>query len=242
VGKLVHILVDGGQKDRVSRKSTVREALADADVKLGPEDEVFPDTDQPIWDGMPIFVCRVQTRVMARDEELPYQTRYQPTVTRFRRLPIISRPGRAGLVRKRYEVVYRDGQETERRLLAAVVVRPAQDQVITAPPRFQLASRGYYGGRRVFRMVATAYDPGPGSCPGSADGITAMGFRAGRGIAAVDPSLIPMKAHLFVEGYGHCVAADIGSAIKGNRIDLGFSSRAEALRYGRREVIVYVLP
>jgi 3D (Asp-Asp-Asp) domain-containing protein len=239
--KAIHILVDGDQKDRLSRKTTVQEALAEADVRLGPKDELFPDPDQPIWDGMPIFVCRVRTRLVAGDEKLPYRTRYQLTTTRFRRLPIITQPGRPGLARKRYEVVYRDGQETERRLLATRVLRTPQDQVITAPPRYQLASRGYYGGRRVFRMVATAYDPGPGSCGASADGITAIGFRAGHGIAAVDPALIPMKARLYVEGYGRCVAADIGGAIKGNRIDLGFRSRAEALRYGRKEVIVYVL-
>ncbi len=37
------------------------------------------------------------------------------------------------------------------------------------------------------------------------------------------------------------MAADVGSAIKGNRIDLFFETLDEALRYGRRRVNVYIL-
>jgi 3D (Asp-Asp-Asp) domain-containing protein len=90
-------------------------------------------------------------------------------------------------------------------------------------------------------MVATAYDPGPGSCGASADGITAIGMRAGKGVVAVDPRMIPMGARLHIEGYGYAVAGDIGGAIKGNRIDLGFHSRRQALQFGRRKVVVRVL-
>ena len=57
----------------------------------------------------------------------------------------------------------------------------------------------------------------------------------------VDPAVIPIRTRLYVEGYGYCVAGDIGSAIKGDRIDLGFHNRAAALRFGRRPVTVRVL-
>jgi 3D (Asp-Asp-Asp) domain-containing protein len=253
--KTVHLLIDQTQKDWVTRKSTVSEALEEMKVKLGPEDEAFPDLDQLLWDGMPIFLCRVTTKLVAKDEPIPYPTKLVPTPTRYRRMPVIRQRGRPGLRRRRYQVVYRDGRPTERRLVSSEVLKPPVGEVITLPPRYQLASRGYYGGRRVFKMVATAYDPGPGSCGASADGITAMGLRAGKGIAAVDPRVIPMNARLYIETYGpqlrgmsgrirhygHAVAADVGGAIKGNRIDLCFSSRAEAMRFGRREVLVYVL-
>ena len=97
------------------------------------------------------------------------------------------------------------------------------------------------GGRRVFRMVATAYDPGPRSCGPAARGRTAIGLRAGHGVVAVDPRMIPMKTRIYVEGYGYAVTGDVGSAIKGNRIDLGFHSRGQALQYGRRPVTVRVV-
>jgi 3D (Asp-Asp-Asp) domain-containing protein len=239
--KTVHLMIDGGQQDWISEKSTVDEALAEAGVELGPKDEVFPDRDQPLWDSIPIFVCRVRTEVVAHDEKVPYRILFDPSKSRWQRLPVITRRGKAGLVRKRYEIVYRDGRETEQNLLETAVLRPAVNERITAPARYQLASRGYYAGRRVFRMVATAYDPGPGSCGPAATGKTAIGLHAGHGVVAVDPRMIPMKTRIYVEGYGYAVAGDIGSAIKGNRIDLGFRSRSQALRYGRRPVTVRVV-
>jgi len=90
-------------------------------------------------------------------------------------------------------------------------------------------------------MVATAYYPGPESTGKSADGITATGMRAGHGVVAVDPRVIPLGTRLYIPGYGLAVAGDVGGAIKGLRIDLGFSTLREALHFGRRRVTVYVL-
>jgi 3D (Asp-Asp-Asp) domain-containing protein len=87
------------------------------------------------------------------------------------------------------------------------------------------------------RMIATAYTAGCYGC----SGITATGQRAGHGIVAVDPAFIPLGSRLYVPGYGAAVAGDTGGAIKGRRIDLGFNSLADALRFGRREITVYVL-
>ena len=72
-------------------------------------------------------------------------------------------------------------------------------------------------------------------------GITATGEAVRHGIAAVDPAIIPLGSKLYVEGYGHALAADVGGAIKGNRIDLGFDSYQEALDWGRRDVLVRVV-
>ena len=51
-------------------------------------------------------------------------------------------------------------------------------------------------------MIATAYYPGPESTGEWADGITATGVKAGFGIAAVDPEVIPLGTRLYVPGYG----------------------------------------
>ncbi len=72
-------------------------------------------------------------------------------------------------------------------------------------------------------------------------GITASGIRAQYGVVAVDPRVIPLGTNLYVEGYGYCIAADTGGAIKGNKIDLCFNSYNEAVNYGRKNVNVYVL-
>ena len=78
-------------------------------------------------------------------------------------------------------------------------------------------------------MSATAY-----SLPGH----TSSGLPVGWGVAAVDPSVIPLGTHFYVPGYGEAVAADTGSAIIGDRIDLWFPTLAQADAWGRRTVTI----
>jgi 3D (Asp-Asp-Asp) domain-containing protein/peptidoglycan hydrolase CwlO-like protein len=92
---------------------------------------------------------------------------------------------------------------------------------------------------KVFTMVATAYYAGGGGLCG--DGITATGLRAAHGIVAVDPRVIPLGTKLYIPGYGPALAADTGGWIKGNRIDLCFNSREQAIQWGRRTIKVYVV-
>lgn len=86
-------------------------------------------------------------------------------------------------------------------------------------------------------MNATAYSPEE---PGLSDS-TATGLKAQKGVVAVDPSFIPLGTRLYVDGYGYAIAADTGSAIKGNRIDLCYNTLEEALSFGRRKVKVKIL-
>lgn len=86
-------------------------------------------------------------------------------------------------------------------------------------------------------MQATAYtsqDPGCGS-------LTKREHRLRRGLVAVDPKVIPLGTRLYIEGYGYAIADDIGSAIKGAKIDLAYENRTEAFKFGRKMVTVFVL-
>ncbi len=65
---------------------------------------------------------------------------------------------------------------------------------------------------------------------------TAAGTWPSRGTVAVDPRVIPLGTELYIEGYGPAIAADTGSAIKGNRIDLYMESEDECWAWGRRTV------
>jgi 3D (Asp-Asp-Asp) domain-containing protein len=94
--------------------------------------------------------------------------------------------------------------------------------------------------RRMLQMTATAYGPGPQD-NGRWNDMTYVGGKVAKGVVAVDPRVIPLGSKLWVEGYGQAVAADTGSAIKGNRVDLAFNTRQEALDYGIKPVKVYVL-
>jgi 3D (Asp-Asp-Asp) domain-containing protein len=90
-------------------------------------------------------------------------------------------------------------------------------------------------------MTATAYSPEEPALK-KWGGITYTGVKAKKGIVAVDPKVIPLGTKLYVEDYGYVLAADTGSAIKGNRIDLCYETLAEMNSYHHwRKVKVYIL-
>jgi peptidoglycan DL-endopeptidase CwlO len=92
-------------------------------------------------------------------------------------------------------------------------------------------SSGSSGGGRQLTVSSTCY---------CLRGNTASGLPVGPGIIATDPSVIPLGTRVFVPGYGKAVAADTGSAVKGNTIDLWVASCAQASAYGRRTVTITI--
>jgi 3D (Asp-Asp-Asp) domain-containing protein len=133
-----------------------------------------------------------------------------------------------------------------KRVLQTRVLRKPQTRVIaegvgTYAAIAEFARHGLektsYIASSALNMVATAYTAGCGGCTG----YTASGYRAGHGIVAVDPRVIPLGTKLYIPGYGFAIAGDTGGAIIGNRIDLGFDSLSDALQFGRRTVKVYTL-
>ncbi|GAB4243956.1 MAG: 3D domain-containing protein [Thermoleophilia bacterium] len=86
------------------------------------------------------------------------------------------------------------------------------------------------GGRQIKAKV-TAY---------ALRGTTATGVRVRRGIIAVDPSVIPLGTRLYVPGYGEGIAADTGSAVKGNVVDVWLPSYQEALDWGIKYLTITV--
>jgi 3D (Asp-Asp-Asp) domain-containing protein/peptidoglycan hydrolase CwlO-like protein len=115
-----------------------------------------------------------------------------------------------------------------------LVVSPAQAvQPIAVPTSGDEAGLALTAsdGTQSITVVATGYDLA---------GRTATGLPVGYGVAAVDPSVIPLGAHMSIPGYGEAVAADTGGAISGTRIDLWFPTAAQADAWGRRTVTIVV--
>ena len=69
-------------------------------------------------------------------------------------------------------------------------------------------------------------------------GNTATGVPTSPGVVAVDPTVIPLGTRMYVPGYGEGVAADTGSAVKGQTIDVWFESCAKAIAWGRKTVTI----
>jgi peptidoglycan DL-endopeptidase CwlO len=93
---------------------------------------------------------------------------------------------------------------------------------------------------KTLTVTATAYTA---NCKGCS-GITHTGIdlinNPDSKVIAVDPSVIPLGSVVYVEGYGYAIAGDVGSAIKGNKIDIFVPNRSEALKWGVRRVKITI--
>ena len=119
-------------------------------------------------------------------------------------------------------------------------INKPQDGIVTKELEEALAKESkldFSKFRHRFLVEATAYssqDPGCG-------GTTATGVAVRKGIIAVDPGIIPLGTDIYIPGYGKAVAADIGGSIKGNIIDIAFDTRAEALQFGYKSLLIYTM-
>jgi 3D (Asp-Asp-Asp) domain-containing protein len=118
--------------------------------------------------------------------------------------------------------------------LRAEQVRSVEAQAQTAQQKSQKlappTSTPPPSGKRQLTVSATCYD-----LPGR----TATGMPVGQGVVAVDPSVIPLGTRMYVPGYGHGVAADVGGGIKGDIIDL-WMTPSQCAAWGRRTVTITI--
>jgi len=179
---------------------------------------------------------KTETRVTA--VKIPYETVYEVSRTVGPGRLVTARKGQNGEVRRTYSVDIRNGKVVTRRLLATDRRDPISALIYLGRAGFA-PSRGNFSRHRVLTMHASAYEPSAGRARPTFR--TATGRRAEFGVVAVDPRVIPLNSIVFVEGYGMAIAADKGSAIKGNRIDVCLPTRSAAMKFGRRAVKVHIL-
>jgi cystine transport system substrate-binding protein len=60
-------------------------------------------------------------------------------------------------------------------------------------------------------------------------------------ICATDPEIIPLYSIIEVANYGAFIALDTGGAIKGNRIDILFAQKQEAIDFGRQQLWIRII-
>jgi len=239
-------LANGSDRRAITTNaSDVGALLEERGIHLGTYDKVSPSLADPIVAGETIRVTHISKWLSART------MRIAPNIVHgidFALAPGKTRvvsPGREGQRLAIVSFTSIDGK-LSKRIMASHVLRKPRVRIIaegvgTYAAFADFAQRGLqktaYIAANAMDMIATAYTA---SCAGCS-GYTATGYRAGRGIVAVDPRVIPLGTKLFIPGYGFAIAGDTGGAIIGNRIDLGFNSYGDAIQFGRRPIKVYTL-
>ena len=234
--------IKDGKKTIIAEASgyTVADVLDNLDIKLNKLDRVSLPLDEIAKEGMEIKIDRVVVENLENKIEIPFETESRENKDMFEGEKKVITKGEVGQKTESLKNTYVNGVlETTEVLKSEITKDPVKEVVEVGTKKGTQAPNGK-NAKRVIVMQATAYDPTAGSK-------TAMGTRARVGAVAVDPKVIPLGSKLYIESmdgfasYGYATAEDTGGAIKGNRIDLFYNSNAEANRFGRRNVKVYVL-
>jgi 3D (Asp-Asp-Asp) domain-containing protein len=90
-------------------------------------------------------------------------------------------------------------------------------------------------------FLPPVYAYGPNEGKRKEVGVTSDGTKAKKGIIAADITRYPYGTRMYVPGYGWGEVHDIGSAIKGDHIDLFFPSEQEAKKWGKKYLQVIIL-
>lgn len=201
-------------------------------------DEVSPALDSKVDQDSVIQIVSVEKHEVKEMETIPYETVVEKDSDLMAGDKEVKDEGSNGQKEVTYEVVYKDGVESNRQMVSTKTISaPKNKVVVQGTGNVLTASRGNGSAKKTITCTATAY---------SGHSTTSSGRKTSRdanGIStiAVDPTVIPMGSKVYVEGYGYAVAADTGSAIKGNKIDIYLDSESECNSWGRRQVEVKII-
>lgn len=250
----VSIKVDGKELDVKTYKDTVKEVLDDNAISVDGNDKFIEcKLQDKIVPNMNISIVRVDEKKVSEKISIPFKTITKENDRLDVGVKNTIREGKEGVREKIYKVVYEDGKQIAKQLIEEVVSTKPLDKIVEVGTVLNYkTSRGdTLRFSKVIDMKATSYTASfkdTGKNPGEPGfGITATGTKVRKGIIAVDPKVIPLGTRVYVEvpgkaaDYGYAVAADTGSAIKGNKIDVYLDSNSAVEAWGVKKVRVYIL-
>ncbi|MDP4085434.1 MAG: ubiquitin-like domain-containing protein [Bacillota bacterium] len=237
-------LVDGGKQKLVwSTSTTVADFLTQQGIKLQALDRVEPSLSDTISENDKVNVIRVEKVTDVVEEPIQFAVVTKKDSNLAIGSQKVVTEGQQGLVSNQYEVILENGKEVSRKLISQNKVRNKMDKIVAVGTKnFTLqGSRGEGSIGKEFYVSTTAYTADCNGCSGHTSTGIDLHSNPNVKVIAVDPRIIPLGTKVYVEGYGYAIAADTGSSIKGYKIDVFFSSKSDAYRWGSRKIKIKVL-
>ncbi|NEU32532.1 DUF348 domain-containing protein [bacterium LRH843] len=247
----VELTSDGEERVLWTTSTTVADFLEKENVSLGELDRVEPALITRLDEKTDIKVIRVEKVTDVVEEAVAFGTVTRKDKKLESGKESIVQKGEEGRVNKHYEVILEDGQEVSRKLVKTETTKESRDKIVAVGSRPQstnvsrskspVSAKSSQTGGRTLTVTATAYTAACSGC----SGVTATGINLNNNrnmkVIAVDPNVIPLGSRVHVEGYGNAIAGDTGGAIRGNRIDVHVPTKADASRWGRKQVKITIL-
>lgn len=247
------VFVDNKELNIKSSEKDITLMLASEKIAISPTDKVSPSIASNLSKGMNVSITRVKTETINQTKSIDFKTVINKDNTLLKSKNNISQKGVNGEKTITLNVTYENGKEVTRKVVKETLVKEPKSKIIvqgtmpgitysrgstlnTPTNTYNVKAASNSSGKTLY-VKATAY----WAFNGANNSYTASGARAVRNPAgfstiAVDPTVIRMGTKLYVEGYGNAIAADSGSGVKGNRIDLFFNTREEAVSFGVRRL------
>lgn len=215
-------------KDKIIRVRTTEQnvglALAKAGIPLEGLDYSIPAAEAALPEQGNIRVVHVEERIDLETKPLPFETEYQPVSDLELDKETVVQEGSFGIQARRIRVRLEDGNEVVRQTEAEYIAQEPKPRILGYGTKIVPQTVQISGGQikywRAVNMYAVSYNP-----TSAGGNITASGLPLQKGVAAVDPAIIPLGTRLYIPGYGEAVAADTGGGVNGRIIDLGYSDR-----------------
>lgn len=261
----VSVTADGTQQTLLLGEGTVAEALRQANITLGENDEVSPKADSALYDNVNITVYRVEYTERTVTETIHFAKKTEKSSALYKGQSEIRQAGEDG----EKTVIYRDkivdGARVSSEAISETVLKEAVPQItvvgtkqkavavaslrnggtpiseLTAPETLQIVDGAPTQYSKIITGKAAAYTAAPGSK-------TASGRTVKPGYIAVNPNQIPYGSKLWIVStdgivYGYAIAADTGGFVKKGKftVDLFMNTESECRQWGSRDVVIYVL-
>lgn len=227
--KDITVTVNGKTAQYKTIRNSVSDMLRGWDVTLEEKDVVKPGMNNALKDGSDVEIDLYEVYKETVSEETDFDTETEYTSDLLEGETKVTTEGVKGEDKVTYKIVTLGGVEQSRTEIDRETVKKPVTQVVAEGTAVSYNGVKY---SRVIRVVSTGYT--------HTGNRTATGTRPHRGTMAVDRRVIAMGSYGYVPGYGEVHAEDTGGAIKGNRIDLFFNTRGQAVSWGRRTVDLYI--
>ncbi len=231
----VPVTADGETVTVTSLPVTVGELLEELDITVGKDDIVEPAQEEMLTGGAHVYVRRVTTGYVSEEVSVGHKQVYAADYG----MPIgetaVTQEGQDGIEKRTYLVTYIDGKEADRTLKETEILQEKKDRTVSYGMGILSGTpTGLQYKQKLSGVKAVAYHYG-------GNPVGAYGLPCEYGTCAVDSSIIPLGSLLYIEGYGYAVANDVGTAIKGNVVDLYMERYGQCLTWGARKVNVYII-
>lgn len=127
----VSLTADGKTDKYKTYAKTVKDFLDEQNITLGKEDQITPQLEDPIEDGLQITVKRVEYKEETEKESIGFETEEKQSDALYAGETQVTQEGAKGEKEITYKVKYVDGKEESREKISEEVTKEPVNQVVT---------------------------------------------------------------------------------------------------------------